>query len=106
MNLTKREREVAELFRMSNKEIGRTLGIALNTVKAHFHSIFVKLEISRRSDLEKITFMNCDESSLEAKVNEVSDIEKLATAETGSFGYTGRTLKVANRDDIMRGFLG
>lgn len=48
--LSKREREIATWMRrgMSNKEIGRVLGISDMTVKTHAHNIFHKLEISGR----------------------------------------------------------
>ncbi len=49
-NLSKREREIVQLMHrgMSNKEIGRLLGISDMTVKTHAHNIFNKLEVSGR----------------------------------------------------------
>ena len=48
--LSKREREIVEWMRkgMTNKEIGRALGISDMTVKTHAHNIFHKLEVSGR----------------------------------------------------------
>jgi two-component system response regulator DegU len=48
--LSMREREIAEWMRrgMTNKEIGRALGISDMTVKTHAHNIFHKLEVSGR----------------------------------------------------------
>jgi two-component system, NarL family, nitrate/nitrite response regulator NarL len=48
--LTGREREVMELLGqgLSNKEIGRRLGIRLPTVKNHVHNILEKLQVGRR----------------------------------------------------------
>jgi DNA-binding NarL/FixJ family response regulator len=48
--LSKREREIVEWMRkgMTNKEIGRVLGISDMTVKTHAHNIFHKLEVSGR----------------------------------------------------------
>lgn len=51
--LTKRETEILELILSgkSNQEISDALYITVGTVKAHVHSIFDKLEVSRRSQL-------------------------------------------------------
>jgi len=48
--LSRREREIAGWMRkgMTNKEIGRVLGISDMTVKTHAHNIFHKLEVSGR----------------------------------------------------------
>jgi DNA-binding NarL/FixJ family response regulator len=48
--LSRREREIVEWMRkgMTNKEIGRVLGISDMTVKTHAHNIFHKLEVSGR----------------------------------------------------------
>lgn len=50
--LTRREAEILDLIRdgRSNKEIARTLSIALPTVKNHVHSILRKLSVDRRVD--------------------------------------------------------
>ncbi|MGW0203462.1 LuxR C-terminal-related transcriptional regulator [Nonomuraea sp. NPDC003201] len=50
--LTRREREIVQLIEqgLSNKEIARTLSIALSTVKNHIHSLLRKLEVKRRTD--------------------------------------------------------
>jgi DNA-binding NarL/FixJ family response regulator len=51
--LTRREREVAELVALglSNKEIARSLFIALSTVKIHVHNILRKLEVEKRDNV-------------------------------------------------------
>ena len=51
--LTKREREVAELAAkgLHNQEIAKTLGISENTVKHHLKIAFQKMNIDRRSKL-------------------------------------------------------
>ena len=51
--LTRRERDVLRLVEadMSNKEIARTLGIELSTVKNHVHRVLAKLGVSRRRDI-------------------------------------------------------
>jgi two-component system, NarL family, nitrate/nitrite response regulator NarL len=48
--LTSRERQILGLVEqgMANKEIARTLGIELATVKNHVHHVLEKLEVSRR----------------------------------------------------------
>ncbi len=50
--LTSREREIAGLVAegRSNKQIGRTLNIALATVKNHVHSILRKLDVTTRAE--------------------------------------------------------
>jgi two-component system NarL family response regulator len=50
--LTAREREVLELMRLgiSNKEIGRQLGVAEGTVKAHVREILSKLNAISRTE--------------------------------------------------------
>lgn len=52
-HLTERETEILRLILdgKSNQEISEELYITVGTVKAHIHSIFGKLEISRRSQL-------------------------------------------------------
>ncbi|MEV5409808.1 response regulator transcription factor [Thermopolyspora sp. NPDC052614] len=51
--LTSREHEIADLIRqgLSNKEIARSLHIALPTVKNHVHNILRKLNVERRADM-------------------------------------------------------
>lgn len=51
--LTERENEILQqiLLGKSNQEISESLHIAVGTVKTHVHSIFSKLEVSRRSQL-------------------------------------------------------
>jgi two-component system, NarL family, nitrate/nitrite response regulator NarL len=50
--LTPRERQVVDLIDrgLSNKEIARTLHIALSTVKNHVHNILEKCDVHRRLD--------------------------------------------------------
>jgi DNA-binding NarL/FixJ family response regulator len=50
--LTPRERQVIELIDrgLSNKEIARTLHIALSTVKNHVHNILEKCQVGRRME--------------------------------------------------------
>ena len=52
-DLTDRETEILKLILegKSNQEIGEELYITVGTVKAHVHSIFGKLDVSRRSQL-------------------------------------------------------
>lgn len=52
-DLTRREREVLRLIEadMSNKEIARTLGIELSTVKNHVHSVLTKLGVTGRQNI-------------------------------------------------------
>ncbi|TQV87736.1 response regulator transcription factor [Aliikangiella coralliicola] len=51
-SLTGRQKNVLELVEMgySNKQIARTLGIEVATVKNHVHSILEKLEVSSRCE--------------------------------------------------------
>jgi DNA-binding NarL/FixJ family response regulator len=48
--LTQREREILSRLEqgMTNKEIARSLGIELATVKNHVHHVLEKLKVSRR----------------------------------------------------------
>ena len=52
-DLTDRETEILKLILAgkSNQEISEDLFITVGTVKAHVHSIFGKLEVTRRSQL-------------------------------------------------------
>ena len=51
LGITEREVEVLELVARgkSNKEIGETLFVSLNTVKTHLANLYGKLEVSRRT---------------------------------------------------------
>jgi DNA-binding NarL/FixJ family response regulator len=51
--LTVREEEILHLARqrLSNKEIGSTLGIGVSTVKFHLSNVFSKMNVAGRSDL-------------------------------------------------------
>ena len=49
-DLTLRERQILSLVEqgLTNKEIARSLGIELATVKNHVHHVLEKLQVSRR----------------------------------------------------------
>ncbi len=51
LGISRREREVLELIAhgLSNQEIADQLFVSLNTVKTHTSNLFVKLEVSRRT---------------------------------------------------------
>ena len=51
--LTKRERQIIQMLPegISNKEIGRRLGLTEGTVKVHLHRIYRKLGIANRTAL-------------------------------------------------------
>jgi DNA-binding NarL/FixJ family response regulator len=51
--LSSREREIVDMLEVgcSNKEIAAELKIRLPTVKKHVHSIFVKLQVTRRAQV-------------------------------------------------------
>jgi NarL family two-component system response regulator LiaR len=51
LNISKREYEVLELIAkgLSNQEIADKLFVSLNTVKTHSQSLFVKLDVKRRT---------------------------------------------------------
>jgi|SRR5688572_3260659 len=51
LNISKREYEVLELMAkgLSNQEIADKLFVSLNTVKTHSQSLFVKLDVKRRT---------------------------------------------------------
>ena len=51
--LTERERQIMRLVSegLSNKEIGRRLGLTDGTIKVHLHHIFQKLEVGNRTAL-------------------------------------------------------
>lgn len=50
--LTPREQEVLRLVKtgLTNKQVARELGIGLDTVKRHLHTIFLKLGVSNRTE--------------------------------------------------------
>jgi DNA-binding NarL/FixJ family response regulator len=52
-DLTRREQQVLELISngLSNKQIARTLGIELSTVKNHVHRVLEKLNVNRRAQV-------------------------------------------------------
>jgi len=62
--LTDREADILRLVLegKSNQEISQVLYITVGTVKAHLHSIFSKLEVSRRSQLMTL-FMNFEKAA-------------------------------------------
>jgi len=51
LGISKREHDVLELMAkgLSNKEIADKLFVSLNTVKTHSSNLFLKLEVSRRT---------------------------------------------------------
>jgi DNA-binding NarL/FixJ family response regulator len=51
--LTQREHEIALLIAdgLSNKQIGKQIGISDGTVKIHLHSVYKKLEVTNRTEL-------------------------------------------------------
>lgn len=53
--LSHRERHVLELVaqRLSNKQVARTLGLEVSTVKNHMHNIIVKLGVKSRTEAAK-----------------------------------------------------
>jgi RNA polymerase sigma factor (sigma-70 family) len=53
VKMTEREREIVELIAegLSNKEIGKRLGIATDTVKSHVHNILEKLSLRSRVEV-------------------------------------------------------
>jgi DNA-binding NarL/FixJ family response regulator len=55
-NMTSRELEVLLLLveNKSNQEISEELFISMGTVKSHIHNIFAKLEVTKRSHVQKI----------------------------------------------------
>jgi DNA-binding NarL/FixJ family response regulator len=55
--LTQREREVLGLLvqGMSNRQIARTLCISESTVKNHLHAIFLKLDVTDRTQAISVT---------------------------------------------------
>ncbi|QOZ80635.1 DNA-binding response regulator [Bradyrhizobium sp. CCBAU 53351] len=57
--LTPRERQIVRLVSegMSNKEIARRLDVSQGTVKVHLHNIFQKLEITNRTVLATISWL-------------------------------------------------
>ncbi|HWM01418.1 MAG TPA: LuxR C-terminal-related transcriptional regulator [Actinophytocola sp.] len=61
--LTAQEAQVARLARdgLSNPEIGARLFISSRTVQYHLHKVFIKLEISTRSQLHRVLPADPDE---------------------------------------------
>lgn len=55
LGISKREREVLELMAqgLTNYEIADKLHVSLNTVKTHSSNLFLKLEVSRRTQAVK-----------------------------------------------------
>lgn len=55
-NMTSREIEVLMLLleNKSNLEISNELFISMGTVKSHIHNIFIKLDVTRRQDVQKL----------------------------------------------------
>jgi two-component system, NarL family, nitrate/nitrite response regulator NarL len=51
--LTRRERQIADLVSegLSNKEIGRRLGLSAGTIRVHLHRTYQKLAINNRTTL-------------------------------------------------------
>ena len=64
-SMTSREREIALLVAegMSNKEIGRKLGVSEGTVKIHLHNIYQKLGVSNRTSLAALALAHRDRLS-------------------------------------------
>src|SRR6185295_651464 len=56
--LTQREREILGLLAagLGNKEVGRRLGITVQTVKNHVHRILEKLRVHRRRDAVRLAY--------------------------------------------------
>ncbi len=52
LNISKREYEVLQLISkgMSNQQIAETLFVSENTVKKHISSLFLKLDVERRTE--------------------------------------------------------
>jgi len=57
-HLTQREQQIARLVRdgLSNKAIGRQLGLTQPTVKTHLRRLFLKLGVSSRTELVATLF--------------------------------------------------
>lgn len=55
LGISKREQEVLELMAkgLSNQEIADKLFVSLNTIKTHISNLFLKLEVSRRTQAVK-----------------------------------------------------
>lgn len=55
LGISKREHEVLELMAkgLSNQEIADKLFVSLNTIKTHISNLFLKLEVSRRTQAVK-----------------------------------------------------
>lgn len=74
--LTEREAEILCLVLegKSNQEISQVLYITVGTVKAHLHSIFSKLEVSRRSQLMTL-FMNYEKAAPDMSASSPANVE-------------------------------
>jgi DNA-binding NarL/FixJ family response regulator len=57
--LTKQEKNVMELIAdgLTNKDIGKNLGISTYTVKSHVHNILEKLSLNTRVQIAKLAFV-------------------------------------------------
>ena len=64
--LTDRERQIMRLVSegLSNKEIGRRLGLTDGTIKVHLHHIFQKLEVCNRTALAALAISQIDNEDL------------------------------------------
>src|SRR5262249_14293149 len=64
-SLSQREREVMLLVAesLSNKEIGRRLGLSEGTVKIHLHNIYQKVGVTNRTALATLTLAYRDQLS-------------------------------------------
>jgi two-component system nitrate/nitrite response regulator NarL len=62
-SLTSRERQVTLLVAdgLSNKEVGRRLGLSEGTVKIHLHNIYQKLHVNNRTALAALAITHRDE---------------------------------------------
>jgi len=60
--LTERERQIMRLVSegLSNKEIGRRLGLTDGTIKVHLHHIFQKLDVGNRTALAALAISRND----------------------------------------------
>ena len=56
VHITKREHDIIELMRegLTNRDIGRMLGISADTVGNHVHNILLKMSVHRRGDVKEV----------------------------------------------------